>query len=1457
MRGRKQISILCFILILPVLITACGGSGNSEGGGTPPAPSNPVPTISSLSPSSVMAGAAGQTLTINGANFLSSSTATYNGASHAVTFVGSTQLTISVSATDQAIPGSFAVVVTNPSPGGGSSNSVNFTVNKPPQPVITSVTSIVAATSQDIVISGSGFGSNPPQTEPVGDGSVDTLGCNTTSPSLTIDDNGTGKDAWAAGRQSCTNLDAIGVYLVSWTDSQIILSGFGSALGTTNASAYEIAAGDPIHIDVTGPNGAGDGVYNASVASNSQVATLTVNIIDLPGNTPGAVTVTGPGGLNLTLTSSLVVAGVAGTYDVVASGVVVGSSTYYATMPTQSTTLAAGNSSVLTVDYYDIIPNTTKVLDPAGMQGLQVSPDGKTLTIPNSSAVAQSLAVGDVLITGPAPAAPYGLLVSVLTVTESGSNVIATVTDASLEEAIQRISVDVSLPFAAASPDVAGPSRVSKARAPKPNVAGLSDSCSSQPVKYSYDFDVPLTGNQDGSYVTPSKLDGSVEICPTFNFKLKMDLFTIQSLTMAIQMGEHADVNAEIGELLGISEEYDYPLPPNPEILLPTFLIPGTPIWITPRLVFFLEGSGNVQAAISDGIEEDATLQVGASYDGGTWTPINQRTSSFAEDPLSLDGGLSIKGALGARVDFLVYDQTGPSIGVDVYSQFDANISQNPWWTLSAGIEGPIGFHVTVFGFKIKDYDLGDVFNYSIPLDHANGNLLSSEVTPSLAQLSPAAANAGSPGFSLTLTGSGFVPDSVVNFNGTALTTTFVDLNDLTAVLPAAELLNAGVFPVTVTNPDTVGATSGAVNFTIPGSTTNPVPSISSLSPSSLPAGAVPQTLTINGTGFLANSTVTFNGIAHTPTYVGTGRLTISLTTADLTTAGSFPVVVTNPTPGGGASNAVEFAVMGSSGINVVVSPSSAQVTAGASQQFTATVTGTSNTAVNWSVNGVTGGNSTVGTITGGGLYTAPATVPSPATVTVTAASQATPSASGSATVTVGPYTVKNLYSFTSLTDGAAPSTALIQASDGFFYGTTQVGGTYGDGTVFKVDSSGSVTTLHEFSGSDGAYPLGALVQANDGYFYGTTNWGGTYNYGTVFKTDSAGNFHSLYSFTGGTDGGNVEAGLVQASDGFFYGTTFWGGNYNSGTVFRVDSLGNLTTLYSFSGGSDGYGPESSLIQSSDGYLYGTTLDGGNLSCEIWPITGCGTIFKIDTSGHLVTLYSFSGGTDGANPDEALMQTSDGSFYGTTVFGGDPSCTVSTYMGCGTIFKIDSGGHFSALHQFSGGSEGGVPFSSLIQSTDGDFYGTATAGGDPSCSVIASGENFPTYIGCGTVFKMDSTGNVSALYSFTGSPNDGSNPFAALVQGNDGFFYGTTRWGGTDSSCSYTNNGGCGTVFRLAGPGGPAPQQLVIGSPLRTQRQAIDAHSSPPVPSSVGALIKKVPAGPSNIGSLKGTARPH
>jgi uncharacterized repeat protein (TIGR03803 family) len=520
---------------------------------------------------------------------------------------------------------------------------------------------------------------------------------------------------------------------------------------------------------------------------------------------------------------------------------------------------------------------------------------------------------------------------------------------------------------------------------------------------------------------------------------------------------------------------------------------------------------------------------------------------------------------------------------------------------------------------------------------------------------------------------------------------------------------------------------------------------------------------------------------------VGSGTTTVTATIGTLT-----------------ASAPVSVGAAGSTGIVVLVTPTLANVPAGGAQAFTGTVTGATSPGVNWSVNGISGGSSPVGTISSQGLYTAPTTIPNPATVTVTATSQAAPSFSASATVNIGAYSENPLYSFTGLADGGAPSAALVQGSDGSFYGTAQLGGTNGYGTVFKVDPGGGVTTLYEFSGADGEQPLGALIQASDGYFYGTTAYGGANGEGSIFKINSIGSFSTVYSFTGGSDGSMPLAGLIQAGNGILYGTTFGGGMSGYGSIFQTDTSGDLKTLYSFSGGTDGNGPEASLLLANDGYLYGTTLGGGDLSCEIWSISGCGVVFQVDAAGDLNPLYAFTGGTDGANPSEALIQASDGYLYGTTLFEGDASCSVSTLAGCGTVFKINSSGTFATLHDFSGGPEGGVPFSALVQGSDGDFYGTATAGGDPACSVTAS-ENYSTYIGCGTVFKMDPVGNTNALYSFVGSPNDGSNPFTTLLQGSDGNFYGTTRWGGS-ASCIYTNNGGCGTFFRVAGPGGLATQ---------------------------------------------------
>jgi uncharacterized repeat protein (TIGR03803 family) len=172
------------------------------------------------------------------------------------------------------------------------------------------------------------------------------------------------------------------------------------------------------------------------------------------------------------------------------------------------------------------------------------------------------------------------------------------------------------------------------------------------------------------------------------------------------------------------------------------------------------------------------------------------------------------------------------------------------------------------------------------------------------------------------------------------------------------------------------------------------------------------------------------------------------------------------------------------------------------------------------------------------------------------------------------------------------------------------------------------------------------------------------------------------------------------------------------------------------------------------------------------------------------------------------MQAADGYFYGTTLFGGDSSCTISNNQGCGTIFRIDSTGDFTAMHDFSGGVDGGVPFSSLIQAADGKFYGTATIGGNATCSVTAPDENFSQYNGCGTIFAMDSTGNVSTFYSFTGAPTDGSNPFSALLQTSNGTFYGVTRWGGS-APCGYTNDAGCGTIFSLSPLGTSGSQQQI------------------------------------------------
>jgi uncharacterized repeat protein (TIGR03803 family) len=324
------------------------------------------------------------------------------------------------------------------------------------------------------------------------------------------------------------------------------------------------------------------------------------------------------------------------------------------------------------------------------------------------------------------------------------------------------------------------------------------------------------------------------------------------------------------------------------------------------------------------------------------------------------------------------------------------------------------------------------------------------------------------------------------------------------------------------------------------------------------------------------------------------------------------------------------------------------------------------------------------------------------------------------------------LHSFDGV-DGRSPNAGLVLGTHGDFYGTTFYGGAnvctfgridYGCGTIFKITPSGTLTTVYNFcsNGSypncqDGFYPDAALVQGTHGNFYGTTVVGGNFRRGgTVFTVTPNGALTTLYNFcsqSNCTDGDTSVAGLIQATDGNFYGTTSGGGSHGAGSVFKITPHGAVTTVYSFcseTNCSDGASPVAGLIQATDGNFYGTTEDGGSPNC-------CGVVFKLTPGGVLTTLYDFcsQGGnhcTDGDFPEAGLIQGTDGNLYGTTRSGGANG-------GYGTVFKITLSGTLTTLHSFDN-TDGADPFAGLVEDTNGTFYGTTYYGGGGGRGTIFS-----------------------------------------------------------------------------------------------------------------------------------------
>jgi uncharacterized repeat protein (TIGR03803 family) len=405
-------------------------------------------------------------------------------------------------------------------------------------------------------------------------------------------------------------------------------------------------------------------------------------------------------------------------------------------------------------------------------------------------------------------------------------------------------------------------------------------------------------------------------------------------------------------------------------------------------------------------------------------------------------------------------------------------------------------------------------------------------------------------------------------------------------------------------------------------------------------------------------------------------------------------------------------------------------------------------------------------------------------------------------------------------TDGQNPYAALVQGTDGNFYGTTDTGGAYRTGTIFKITPTGTLTTIYSFcltgTCNDGADPESAPVQARNGKFYGTTPYGGTG--GVIYQMTTSGALTTLYLFCSQvnsqgacTDGSFPWGGLIQAGNGNFYGTTVFGGDgvgafcaafTGCGTVFEITAAGVLTTLYNFctlvdSQGNcnDGYSPEATLIQASNGNFYGTTSRGGT--------SNGGTVFEITPAGKLTTLHTFcaqlnSHGfcTDGNAPAGGLIQTNNGNLYGVTSRGGAGNV--------GTVFSITQAQKFTTVYNFcpSVNCTGGFyPEAGLIQGTDGNIYGTTSAGGTSDV---------------GTIFEIAAGGKVTTLHNFNGT--DGQNASASLLQATDGNFYGTAPLGGSD---------GDGTVFRLAAglaafvetnptSGNPGSKVIILGNKLKS-----------------------------------------
>jgi hypothetical protein len=855
--------------------------GGGTSGNSPFTVNNPLPTLTSLSPTSTLAGGAAFTLTVNGTNFNSSSVVNFNGTAKTTTFVNATQVTASIAAPDIATAGTFNVTVTNPAPGGGTSTTSPFTVNNP-APTITSLSPNTAATG---------------------------------GPAFTLTVNGTG---FVASSSVKFNGTARTTTFVNAT--QI----------TAAITPADIAAAGSFNVTVTNPAPGGGTSGNSPFAVNNPLPAIT-SISPASATAGGAaftLTVNGTGfvsgatvsfnGSNKTttfvsatqVTAAITVADIAtaGSFNVTVTnpapgGGTSGNSPFAVNNPLPTITTLSPASATVGGAGFTLTVNGTKFIS-----GSVVNFNGnpKTTTFVSATQVTAAITAGDLVTAG---------------------------------------SINVTVTNPAPGGGTSGNSPVA-INNPAPTVTSLSPNGA---TAGGAGFTLTVNGT---SFVPTSVVN--------FNGAAKTTTFvSATKLTASI-------LSSDISAVGGVNVTVTNPAPgggtttnfvftiasqPNPAPTLtsisPTSGVAGQSVNMT------LTGTGFIAGSIVNfGGSGDTG---GTASNGGTTITI-----TIPAAQLSVGGPVNVTvtnplpgGGTSAAQTFTI---NNPSPVITTLSPTSATVG-GAAFTLTVNGTGFVSSSVVNFNGAAKatafvsatqltaaitPADIATVGSFPVTVTNpAPGGGTSGSSTfavnnpaPSITTLSPTSATAGGPAFSLTVNGTGFVSSSIVNFNGAAKATTFVNATQLTAAITVGDIATAGTLSVTVTNPAPGGGTSASSPFTV----NNPLPAITSLSPTSALAGGTAFTLTVNGSNFNSSSVVNFNGTAAATTFVSASQITAAITGAEIATAGSFNVTVTNPAPGGGTSANSPFAV--SNPVPTITSLSPTSASAGGAA-FTLTVNGT------------------------------------------------------------------------------------------------------------------------------------------------------------------------------------------------------------------------------------------------------------------------------------------------------------------------------------------------------------------------------------------------------------------------------------------------------------------------------------------------------------------------------------